>query len=335
MSELAIVIPAYKQQFFDKTLNSLARQTNKNFTVYIGDDCSPSDLLGIVNRYKNSLCIYYTRFENNIGAENLVMQWNRCVSLTKDEKWICLFSDDDIMDENCVENFYRILENKNNDFDVCRFNTVTIDKNDLVLHHCPIGPEKESSESMAFYLLKGKRGNSMPDHIFSRDVYDKYGGFVFTEFAQGADWATSILFSSEKGIQIIPEAKVYWRYSGLNISSTASSQKNKMIIGHLHFVEWVLNHFNYLKTSKSVITYDMIKEALSSNLKIVIACHYKGFNINSTFRLFALYNKKFGLSYYKSITELFQIIDIKIPVIDKLNHIFSRIKGKIRQAVSS
>ncbi|TFF40880.1 glycosyltransferase family 2 protein [Mucilaginibacter psychrotolerans] len=335
MSELAIVIPAYKHQFFDKTLNSLARQTNKNFTVYIGDDNSPFALSEIINRYKGSLRIYYTRFENNIGAENLVLQWNRCVGLTKGENWICLFSDDDIMDENCVENFYLALENKNNDFDVCRFNTVTIDKNDSVLHECPIGPEKESSASMAFYLLKGKRGNSMPDHIFSREIYDKCGGFVFTEFAQGADWATSILFSHDKGIQIIPDAKVYWRYSGLNISSAASSQKHKMIIGHLHFVEWALNHFQYLKTSKSVITYEMIKEALRSNLNMVMVCHYKGFNINSTYRIFTLYHKKFGLSPYQSITALFQIMNIKIPAIDKLIHIFSRIKGKICQVVSS
>ena len=38
---LAIVIPYYKIIFFEKTLESLAQQTDKRFRVYIGDDASP------------------------------------------------------------------------------------------------------------------------------------------------------------------------------------------------------------------------------------------------------------------------------------------------------
>jgi glycosyltransferase involved in cell wall biosynthesis len=38
--KLTIVIPYYKSTLFEKTLQSLANQTNKIFTVYIGDDAS-------------------------------------------------------------------------------------------------------------------------------------------------------------------------------------------------------------------------------------------------------------------------------------------------------
>ena len=36
---LAIIIPAYKGAYLKRTLDSLVQQTNKNFSVYIGDDC--------------------------------------------------------------------------------------------------------------------------------------------------------------------------------------------------------------------------------------------------------------------------------------------------------
>ena len=38
--DLAIVIPAYKIDFFDSVLKSLANQTNKNFTIYVGNEAN-------------------------------------------------------------------------------------------------------------------------------------------------------------------------------------------------------------------------------------------------------------------------------------------------------
>src|ERR1035437_3960780 len=106
MSKLAIVIPAYKRMFFNEALSSIAKQTNKNFTLYIGDDCSPCNLYNIVEKYEKSIPIVYRHFDENIGRKDLVVQWERCIDLVGDEEWIWLFSDDDIMDPTCVENFY-------------------------------------------------------------------------------------------------------------------------------------------------------------------------------------------------------------------------------------
>lgn len=84
-NKLAIIIPAYKDAFFNKTLESLAQQTNKNFTVYIGDDNSPYNLEKIVSEYSNQLNIIYKRFPTNLGSTDLVLQWNRCLSMIQDE----------------------------------------------------------------------------------------------------------------------------------------------------------------------------------------------------------------------------------------------------------
>lgn len=115
-AKLAIVIPAYKKLFLTKALDSICNQTNKDFHVYIGDDASPDDLYDIVSKYQKVVDINYHRFSTNVGGENLVGQWHRCINLTNGEKYIWLFSDDDIMAENCVAEFYRTTETE--DFDL-------------------------------------------------------------------------------------------------------------------------------------------------------------------------------------------------------------------------
>jgi glycosyltransferase involved in cell wall biosynthesis len=331
MSDLAIVIPAYKEKYFKKTLDSLAMQTNKDFTVYIGDDFSPFNLSAIVDQYLDKLTIRYTRFNNNIGAKNLVNQWERCIELvTGPEKWIWLFSDDDIADENCVADFYQTEKEKAGRFDVYRFNTVTIDANGDVLRYNPEGPTEESSELMAYYLLQSQRGNSMPDHIFSREVYNRLR-FVFTDYAQGADWAISISFSQEKGMCIIPRSKVYWRYSGDNISSIAPQKKGEMIDGHFQFIKWTIKHFQYLKTKPSTITYNVMLEALRLNLRNVVVNHFKGYDLKTTAAIFKFFHNELGLSRYDTLKELLILNEHKHIAIKKTNWLMLKFENVLKR----
>ena len=109
MKSLAIIIPAYKDTYLRETLDSLVSQTINDFVVYIGDDCSPYNLKSIVNEYECKLNIVYVRFDNNLGGQSLVAQWNRCVAMSK-EKYIWLFSDDDLLPPNAVERFWNFEE---------------------------------------------------------------------------------------------------------------------------------------------------------------------------------------------------------------------------------
>ena len=101
-NKLAIIIPAYKACFFREVLDSIVRQSNRDFTVYIGDDASPDDLESIVSDYKDKLDIFYFRFEQNWGGRDLVAHWERCIELS-DEPLVWLFSDDDLMPPDAVE----------------------------------------------------------------------------------------------------------------------------------------------------------------------------------------------------------------------------------------
>ena len=98
-NNLAIVIPAYKSTFLAAALDSIAAQTSLDFTLYIGDDCSPNHLGAIVDRYRDRINLVYHRFDTNLGGKDLVAQWERCIDMSQGEEWIWLFSDDDVMEK--------------------------------------------------------------------------------------------------------------------------------------------------------------------------------------------------------------------------------------------
>jgi glycosyltransferase involved in cell wall biosynthesis len=295
--KLAVVIPAYKKTFFELALASLAAQSNSDFTVYIGDDHSPEDLRSVVDRFRERLRIQYTRFSFNIGPKDLVKQWERCVGLIRDEAWVWVFSDDDIASENCVESFFRAQART--DGEVYRFNTRTVDAEGREIRATRHSPDFETSEQMALNLLLGLRGNSMPDHIFSRKVYERNGGFVYTPYAQGADWAMSMLFSREKGMHVVQDARVDWRWAGASVSSNAAKNRTATILGHYVFIAWVLKHFAYLKSTKAEagITYQTIERAALKNLHRIIAFHYRGLPPTLYFRHLQFLRREFGLSF--------------------------------------
>jgi hypothetical protein len=61
---LAIVVPAYRPQFFQLALNSIAAQTDKNFQCYIFDDAAPEEIKSISDNFPK---FHYLRFEENMG----------------------------------------------------------------------------------------------------------------------------------------------------------------------------------------------------------------------------------------------------------------------------
>ena len=215
---LAIVIPAYKIDYFKATLDSLSVQTRKDFTVYIGDDCSPSDFKQLIDDYQICLDIVYYRFETNMGGRDLVGQWKRCIELTNNEPWIWLFSDDDVIGPNCVDLFYKEIENNSVICDLYHFDVKVIDTAGDVIRATKLFPSSISSK--AFYQKKSSAqlDSFVVEYIFSRAIYNKVNGFQNFEMAWGSDIATWIKMGAEKGIKTLNGDFVYWRQSNSNIT---------------------------------------------------------------------------------------------------------------------
>ena len=258
-NQLAIVIPAYKAHFLRQALKSISQQTDKRFTVYVGDDASPDDIKGICEEFVDRFDLVYKRFNENQGRDSLVAHWHRCIELSSGS-WIWLFCDDDIMEPRCVEMFYKTIELTNGRFKVLRFNTLTIDDNGKVTRINPIHPEIESGIGFIVSRLKGERASFVTEYIFSRETYIENGGIIEFPLAWASDDASWLTFSQKEGILTIQGAKVRWRSGAYNISPPGPKYQTMRIEAAFKFVNWLDNFIQINGTGDPNLTSDKIHE---------------------------------------------------------------------------
>jgi glycosyltransferase involved in cell wall biosynthesis len=235
--KLAIVIPAFKADFFEASLESIARQTRRDFIVYVGDDASPHDLEGICRRFDHQLPLRYTRFTSNLGQSDLVAQWERCVALSS-EPWIWLFSDDDLMDPGCVAALHERIAADAGSVDLYRFDVTHIDANGEVLSEAAPFPDRLPSLEFMLARMENRLASYAQDYVFSRAAFQAQGGFQSFSAAWASDDATWIKIGRRRGIHAVRGPKVRWRLSGQNISSPQSPMAKKKLMGAVQFVAW-------------------------------------------------------------------------------------------------
>lgn len=200
----SIIIPLYNRpQEIDELLESLTKQTQKNFDVIVVEDGSDIKSEEIVNKYVNALDIKYY-FKPNSGPGT-----TRNYGADKSDKDYFIFFDSDcIIPENYMEIVTQRLENQYTD--------------------CYGGPDaamktftdiqKAISYAMTAVLSTGgirgaseKAGKFHPRSFnmgFSKAVFAKTGGFSAMRFGEDIDMTLRIL---ENGFQsqLIKEAFVY------------------------------------------------------------------------------------------------------------------------------
>ena len=238
---LAIVIPFYKISFIEETFQSLANQTNKNFKVYIGDDASPDDVSVILAKYRGFFDFNYFRFSENLGGKSLVQQWERCIELVKDEKWLMILGDDDVLDENCVELFYNNLsEIEEGNINVVRYSTVVIDKSRNEISKIHTHPKFELSIDFLMRKFQGGTRSSLSEYIFKLEDLKRIK-FKDIPLAWYSDLLAVLEVSNFSTIFTINDAKVYFRWSGENITSKTDNMVLKNI-GTFQFYYYLVNN---------------------------------------------------------------------------------------------
>lgn len=212
-ASLAIVIPACRIRFLGDALQSIAAQTDRRFSVYIGDDGSPEPLEAVVDTFRSRIDIHYKRFESNLGRTDLVAHWHRCIALSNQEPWIWLFSDDDMMEPECVARFYEAIELRTSpQVDLFRFQLDQINEHSGRAVRWPEHPSYESSNDFLRALLSNqKRAFKAQEHVFSRRIYEDSGGFVNFPKAIYSDHATWLCFSAHSGVCTLSGPRVMWR----------------------------------------------------------------------------------------------------------------------------
>ena len=242
---LAIIIPAYKATFLPAALDSITTQTCKDFTLYIGDDCSPEPIGKIVEQYRDKIELVYQRFETNLGGKDLVAQWERCIAMSQEEPYIWLFSDDDVMEPNCIECLFKQIDVTKGAYDVYHFDVNEINDEGKMTKQLPVYPHNLSAYDYYKGKSSGKYRSYVVENVFSRRIYEQSGGFKNFDLAWGSDVATWCIFCGNKGMYKIPDAHVLWRRSSQNITPDKSRLiAERKLVSECEFLNWTYTYFN-------------------------------------------------------------------------------------------
>ncbi|REG98270.1 glycosyltransferase family 2 protein [Flavobacterium aquicola] len=263
---LALVIPYYKIDFFEETLKALARQTNKQYRVYIGDDASPNNPNVLLEKYSNRFDFIYHRFDENLGGKSLVRQWNRCLNLCNDEDWVMILGDDDVLESNCIEVFYNNLkEIESLDVSVVRFATQVIDENGIAISEVHQHPKIEKATDFLIRKFKGGTRSSLSEYVFKKKIVDS---IKFKDFPLA--WSSDVLgvveFSAGKDIYTANDALVYFRLSGENITSQGDSiEKNKAWFQFYYYL--ISNYGKQYPKELTATLFDRLEKVQLNNKK--------------------------------------------------------------------
>lgn len=243
---VAIIIPYYKLTFFEETLQSLAKQTDKRFKVFIGDDASPENPNGLLQKYHGKFDFVYHRFTTNMGNRSLVQQWHRCIALSTTEEWLMVLGDDDVLGETVVESFYRNKDVFSGKTNVIRFASKKLFGKDTIDKAVFVHPIWESAIASFYRKFAKITRSSLSEYIFSRASYLKFGFYDYP-LAWNSDDKAWLDLSDNKPIFTINESVVYFRMSSINISGRQDNLllKNKSEIEfYRYIVDAKLKEFN-------------------------------------------------------------------------------------------
>lgn len=217
--KFSIGIPAYKGVFFEECLNSLLQQNYSDFEIIIVDDASPDNLIQIVEKFQDKRIQYY-RNDKNIGAENVVDNWNRCLQYAKGEYFL-LMGDDDKLSPFYLERFAKYIE-KYPLVNVFHCRTAIINQQSEIINLSEGWPEWESMLDNIYHRLRDRRVQFISDFVYKTSFLNQINGFVKFPLAWNSDDVTAFEAADRNGIVHINEILFYYRTNPYNISTTGN-----------------------------------------------------------------------------------------------------------------
>lgn len=212
----SVAIPAYKPQFLDEAVKSVMAQEYESWELVIVDDCSPHDLHSIVEPYLSDARVRYFRNESNIGAYNVVDNWNRCLEYCTGDYVICM-GDDDRLLPNCLGDLNALIQTCPG-LGVYHIQAEMINEFGRVIESFPARPEKESALDLLDRRWRKNSRQFIGDFCFDLPRLREAGGFYKFPLAWGSD-DISAFRASVDGIANSCRPGFQYRQSSLSLSS--------------------------------------------------------------------------------------------------------------------
>ncbi|MDQ1098536.1 MULTISPECIES: glycosyltransferase family 2 protein [Chryseobacterium] len=293
--KLALVIPYYKIDFFEKTIQSVASQSNRDFALYIGNDASPDDPLPVIEKYFSPEDYQYFNYTDNLGGKNLALQWERILDHVK-EDWFQILGDDDMIAENFVEEFYKAVpESETNNISVLKFVYDWIDENDQDMETFDYRVKHLNPIDFTIQKYRGLVRSSLSENIFRTKMYHKHR-FEKIPLAWGSDDLALLAFSGYRDILYIRSSKVKVRISNNSISGTETMDGQKSYAYNIFREKLITRHSKHFP---DLFMEQVITDYLSY-------CHMNKHQANYGVALY--YLKHFHIkSFLKNIKKIYYI----------------------------
>lgn len=255
----SITIPAYKSQYLKEAIESVIQQSYSDWELIIVDDCSPENLLVLVQPYLSDTRIRYYRNEQNYGAINVVDNWNRCLSYCTADYVICM-GDDDRLLPNCLEEYKAIIKKYPN-LNVYHTRTEIIDNKGKLINLQEPRPEWESALSLTWSRWAYRNKQYIGDFCYSVSFLNASGGYYKLPLAWGTDDITATLAAKEKGIANTQAYGFQYRENSLTITSSSANARIK--------IEAVLLQYNWYYSFLKGLSVAELSSSDSKYLKTI------------------------------------------------------------------
>jgi len=221
MAKYTFLLPAFKARFLVAMLNSIRKQTFKDFRVIISDDCSPEDIKSVCTSYLEDPRFVYRRNEENMGGRSLVSHWNKLIDLCNTE-YLIMASDDDIYDHSFLEKVDALVT-KYPTVDLFRTRAQIIDEEEEIVRIDQLNPEYVRQLEFMLQYEQPTHVTCVGNYVYKTAALRNAGGFVEYPLAWKSDTMTANILA-KNGVANTSEVLFNFRVSGQNISSDESQE---------------------------------------------------------------------------------------------------------------
>lgn len=213
---ISITIPSFKKKFLKEAIKSIVAQTYDNWELIIVDDASPEDIKSTVSQFPDTRIRYY-RNANNLGALNVVDNWNKCLELCKGDYVICM-GDDDMLPECALMEYTKLIE-KYPKLNVYHALTIVINEDGDIIGRQRNRPEYQTAEQLILHRWLGDI-QFIGDFCYSVKHLRQHGGYYKLPLAWASDDITAVRAAEENGIANMQIPGFMYRQNSLSISSS-------------------------------------------------------------------------------------------------------------------
>nr|WP_294781779.1 glycosyltransferase family 2 protein [uncultured Flavobacterium sp.] len=255
----SIGIPAYKGRYLNDCIDSILSQIFKDFELIVINDCSPDRIYDIVKAFDDPRINYYEN-EVNIGAENVIDNWNKCLSLAKGDFFI-LMGDDDKLAPDYLSEFDKLIA-KYPDLDIfhCRIRVINEKSEEMGLS--TICPEYEDTDTYILNCIESRSEQFISDFVYRKSTLLSNGGFYKLPLAWSSDYISAFIACGDKGIAYTERPLLFYRKNQYNITSTSSLELKR--IATIGMENWIFKYLNTKKKPSQPLTVALKKYARGS-----------------------------------------------------------------------